>query len=136
MKDVPWTDNQGNSGTVARNTSHRQEYFPLWLSDKNGGTLTLRGTLLPDNAYDRSGRGFDWFHYALRYGYVDNLPNTDIEGCSFNIDWAVDPITREPKILHSIDFVRVYSAQNQVCGRLGETSTEVCGAMDLHMKTP
>lgn len=136
MKDVPWTDNQGNSGTVARNTSHRQEYFPLWLSDKNGGILTLRGTLLPDNAYDRSGRGFDWFHYALRYGYVDNLPNTDIEGCSFNIDWAVDPITREPKILHSIDFVRVYSAQNQVCGWLGETSTEVCGAMDLHMKTP
>ena len=36
--------------------------------------------------------------------------------------------------LDHIDFVRVYSAQNQMCGWLGETSTEVSGAEDLHLQ--
>ena len=37
-----------------------------------------------------------------------------------------------PKELKKIDFVKVYCAVLQQCGWLGETSTEVCGAIDLH----
>ena len=34
--------------------------------------------------------------------------------------------------LPGVNFVKVYTALNQVCGWIGETSTEVCGAEDLH----
>ena len=129
MSDIPWTDNMSNSGTVDRNMFHTQEYFPLWLADK--GTLTFFGTRLPDNAHKV---GSQWLLDALRYGYVDNLPNTDITGNSFNIDWAVNPITRIPVSLQYVDFIRVYTALNQKAGSLGETSTEFCGAEDLHIE--
>lgn len=130
MSNIPWTDNMGNSGTIDRNAFNTQEYFPLWLKDK--GTLTFFGTRLPDNAHDTSGNGTYWVLDAFRYGYADNKPNTDTEGNSFKIDWAVDPVTRTPVSLQYVDFVRVYTALNQKAGWLGETSTEITGAKDLH----
>lgn len=82
----------------------------------------------------QSGNGTHWVCDAFRYGYVDNVSNSDIDGCSFDISWAVDK-NRKPVALDHIDFVRVYSAQNQMCGWLGETSTEVgSGAEDLHLQ--
>ena len=132
MSNIPWSDNMNNSGTVDRNTFHAQEYFPQWLKDK--GTLTFFGTRLPNNAHDTSGSGTYWVLDALRYGYVDNKPNSDIEANSFKIDWAVDPVTRTPVSLQYIDFVRVYTALNQKAGWLGETSTEITGAKDLHQE--
>ena len=36
--------------------------------------------------------------------------------------------------LDFIDFVKVYSAEQQMAGWLGETSTEVAGAEDLHLE--
>ena len=112
---------------MARNQYHQQEYFPLWL----GETLTFRGTLLPPNAHlSVSG---NWTLDALRYGYADNLPNTDYKGCSFDIGWAVDS-QRQPVSLSHVDFIRVYSGQLQQCGWIGETSTEITGAEDLHYK--
>ena len=72
-----------------------------------------------------------WVLSSLRYGYADNQPNNASNGCSFNIDWAVDA-NRRPVKLSRIHFVRVYCAQNQLCGWLGETSTEISGAEDLH----
>ena len=71
---------------------------------------------------------------ALRYGYVDNLPDNDTTGNSFDIGWAVEPESRTPVHLDYVDFVRVYTAMNQKAGWLGETSTEICGAQDLHVK--
>ncbi len=129
LADIPWTDNRGGSGVVERNTFHTQEYFPLW----HDGPLRLTGTLLPNNAVNQ-GRGNTqlWVLSAFRYGYVDNLANTDTLGCSFDIGWAVDG-KRQPVSLDHIDFVRVYSAENQMCGWIGETSTEVSGAEDLHL---
>ena len=126
MQAVPWTDNRGGSGTVERNTYHQQEYYPEWLPDE----LTFRGTLLPQNAvmFSRS----DWFQYFLRDGYADNKPNTDREANSFDIGRAVDA-DRKPVNLDFVDFVRVYTAMNQMCGWLGETSTEIMGAEDLHL---
>jgi hypothetical protein len=132
MSNIPWSDNMNNSGTVDRNTFHAQEYFPQWLKDK--GTLTFFGTRLPNNAHDTSGNGTYWVLDALRYGYADNKPNADIEANSFKIDWAVDPVTRTPVSLQYVDFVRVYTALNQKAGWLGETSTEISGARDLHQE--
>ncbi len=122
MQDIPWTDNQGKSGTIRRNSYHSQEYFPLWIS----GPITLRGTLLPANGHNRgTGRTDYWVLDSFRFGYVDNV--ADDEGCSFDIEWAVND-KQQPVHLSSIDFVRVYSAENQQCGWLGETSTEIMGA--------
>lgn len=126
MQDIPWTDNQGRSGVVARNDYHAQEYYPLWIHEP----LTFRGTLLPPNGHNHGVNGAqNWLLDSFRYGYVDNS-GTD-EGCSFDLDWAVDS-ERKPVRLDHIDFVRVYSAENQQCGWLGETSTEIRGAKDLH----
>ena len=137
MSDVPWTDNLSRSGTVDRNTYHTQEYFPLWLLQTQAGrqsVLTFRGTLLPNNAYDKSGKGTMWVLPALRYGYVDNIKNSNAEGNSFDIGWAVEPESRTPVYLDYVDFVRVYTGMNQKAGWLGETSTEITGAKDLHYK--
>lgn len=130
MQDVPWTDNQGASGYVYRNNFHSQEYFPMWLESP----LHFSGTLLPRNGFNvGTAESPYWFQFAFRYGYVDNLGNNDREGCSFDIGWAVDS-HRKPVHLDHVDFVRVYSAENQTCGWLGETSTEVTGAEDLHIQ--
>jgi hypothetical protein len=129
LNDVPWTDNQGNSGTIDRNGSHTQEYFPLW----KDSLLTFSGTLLPNNAWDKSGQGSYWVLNSYDYGYVDNKANSDTTACSFDIDWAVDPLTRDSVYLDYVDFVRVYNGMNQKAGWLGETSTEVGGAEDLHL---
>lgn len=128
LQDIPWSDNQGNEGWVMRNAFHTQEYFPAWLSSP----LTFSGTRLPNNAHDTSGNGSYWVLDALRQGYVDNVPNADTLANSFDIGWAVEPLTRMPIHLATIDFVRIYTALNQSAGWLGETSTEVCGATDLH----
>ncbi len=126
--DIAWTDNRGQSGSVARNAFHAQEYFPLWMDSP----LTFRGTRLPDNAYDSSGTGSYWVLDAFDFGYADNWANADTLGCSFDIGWAVHPETREAVALSHIDFVRVYTGLQQSCGWIGETSTEITGAMDLH----
>ncbi len=129
MQPIPWTDNQGHSGAVQRvggDYGHFQEYYPLWINKP----LTFKGTLLPKNSYFNS-QGW-WVQNALRYGYVDNLPNEKTEG--FNIENAVDA-NRKPVKLDQIDFVRVYCAVNDQCPKLnwvGELSTEVKGAEDLH----
>ena len=128
MSDVPWTDNQGQSGTVDRNNYHQQEYYPLWLDT----VLTFSGTLLPPNAIETSGEGTMWIQLFYDYGYVDNKPNSMTDYNSFNIEWAVDD-DRQPVDLDRIDFIRVYTALNQKCGWIGETSTEVCNAWDLHL---
>ena len=146
MGDIPWTDNQGNSGTIDRNHYHTQEYYPLWLTDD----LTFKGTRLPDNMYNLSSKvdpTWSPYYYVLvgfRYGYADNLPNfTDnadatsfnYEGCGIDISWAVDE-NRQPVNLDFVDFVRVYTGLNQKCPQpewWGETSTEFAGAEDIHL---
>mgnify|MGYP004507619435 CR=1 FL=1 len=130
LGDIPWTDNRGKSGFVYRNQFHAQEYFPQWLSSP----LTFAGTLLPPNGENQGTADSPyWVLSSLRYGYADNRPNADAEGCSFDIGWAVDA-NRRPVKLSRVHFIRVYCAQNQSCGWLGETSTEISGAEDLHVE--
>ena len=129
--DIAWSNNLGNAGFINRNPFHTQDYFPAWLESP----LNFMGTLLPDNATDTSGNGSYWVLEPFRFGYADNLPNTDTLGCSFNIDWAVEPLSRKAVSLSHVDFVRVYTALHQDCGWIGETSTEISGAEDLHPDT-
>jgi hypothetical protein len=129
MQNIPWTDNRGGSGFVNRIGFHKQEYYPLWLSNE---TLTYTGTLLPPNGVDANGVGTNWVRVFLRYGYADNKPNDDTDANSFDFDWAVDA-NRQPVNLDFVDFVRVYTGVNQFCGWMGETSTEIAHVEDLHL---
>ncbi|MBR6121706.1 MAG: hypothetical protein IKQ05_04880 [Prevotella sp.] len=130
-QDVLWTDNQGHEGSVVRNKYNKQEYFPLWLTDQK--ELTLSGTRLPDNAILQVGDDGSQLYLlpAFSYGYADNQPNTNREGCAMNLEWAVDSLGRPVALTHA-DFIRCQNGMNQVCGAIGETSTEITGAEDLH----
>jgi len=128
---VYWTSNDANpdstSGYVWRNSFHSQPYWPLWIEDT---VMTFKGTKLRSTAIDMSnGAGNNWFQSFLPEGYVDNLPNNQEPG--FKIDWAIDE-DGNPVSLDHIDFIKVYTGQLDYCGWLGEVSTEVCGAEDLH----
>ena len=131
MDDTPWEDNRGATGVVPRNGYHEDnEYFPLWVGTEQ---LTFSGTRLPGNGYVRPVTGY-YFLKQFAWGYVDNQPNTKEDLCSFDLDWAVDPLTRQSVSLDCIHFVRVYTGLNQVGDNgVGETSTEVSGARDLHL---
>jgi len=127
LADIPWTDNRGGSGVVPRNSFHQQDYFPLWAPDQ----LTFTGSLLAPNAVDEGENGqHSFILYSYDYGYADNHPNKT-DGCKFCIRWAVDN-NGNPVNLPAIHFVKVYTAVQQVCGWIGETSTEITGAEDLH----
>ncbi len=127
---IAWSDNQGRTGYIERNAFHNQEYFPQWLSDN---TLTFKGTRLPDNVVDVQGDGSYYVLNAFDWGYADNHANSaSVEQTGFDIDWAVDSAGNRVN-LPCIDFVRVYTGVNQQCGRIGEVSTEICRAEDLHV---
>ena len=69
--------------------------------------------------------------YAFLYGYADNAPNND-DDSAIDIDWAIDSNGKKVQ-LPAIDFVKVYNGLSQEAGWLGETSTEIMGAKDLHL---
>lgn len=128
---ILWDANDGTTGYIEKNSYHRQEYFPKWL---NTDKLTFSGTRLAPNAIDESGVGNYYVLYAYDWGYADNHPNEVNDKSCFNIDWAVDKYGNHVQ-LDGIDFIRVYTGVNQSCGWLGETSTEICRAEDLHIDT-
>ena len=129
---IPWTDSDGVSGHVAKNTFHNQSYYPLWIK---ADTISFTGTRLAPNGIDLSGTGRYYVLYAYDWGYVDNHPNEYDELNSFDISWAVDSEGNKVH-LPGVDFVRVYTGLNQYCGWLGETSTELSRAQDLHIALP
>jgi len=131
MEYIYWKDNQGKEGYLAQNNAynHSLEYWPKWLKDQP--TITFKGTRLPDNAVDESGTGSYFVQYAFLYGYADNAPNND-DDSGIDIDWAIDKNGNKIQ-LPGIDFVKVYNGLNQQAGWLGETSTEIMGANDLHL---
>ena len=141
---IRWTSNSVDSiqeGYFRKNYWHQQSYWPLWAE---GETLTFEGTKLRGNAQNFSATADDWHQYFFDWGYVDNRPDkgygykndpsnlvAEEWNNGFKIDWAVDDEGNHVD-LKKIDFVKVYSAMLQDCGWLGETSTEVAGAVDLH----
>ena len=85
--------------------------------------LHVEGTLLASAAREQNGV---WAQKIREYGYADNYPNSNIDGISFDIDWAVDE-QGNPVKLDKCDFVRVMTAVDEVYPRIGELSTEVAG---------
>ncbi|MDG4651748.1 cell surface protein [Chryseobacterium arthrosphaerae] len=126
---IKWTDNLGNKGFKTKNTFHAQSYYPLWFADPSYG---FSGTRLANNFYDQNGDGSYWVGKSYEFGYADNAPNND-EASNIDISWAVDSSGRYVK-LPGIDFMKIYTGVNQEAGWLGEVSTEVAGAYDLHLK--
>lgn len=131
MEYIFWKDNQGKNGYLIQNNAynHSLDYWPKWLRDQS--SITYKGTRLPDNAVDESGTGSYFVQYAFLYGYADNAPNND-DDSGIDINWAVDEKGNKV-MLPGIDFVKVYNGLNQQAGWLGETSTEIMGATDLHL---
>lgn len=126
---IGWTDSQGIVSFMPKNSFHNQDYFPAWVE---ADTLGFTGTRLPDNAVDTSGKGTYYVLYAFDWGYVDNHPNDFADLNSFDISRAVDSSGRSVS-LPGVDFIRVYTGLNQYCGWIGETSTELSKAQDLHI---
>jgi hypothetical protein len=128
--DVPWTDNQGGSGVVKRNSFHTQaSYYPQW----EGSSITFTGTKLANHAYDSNPDPSveHWLAPAFAWGYADNVPNADTNA-TFDIDWAVNS-SGTPVSLTGIDFIKIYTGTNQDAGWLGEVSTEIAGIEDINL---
>jgi hypothetical protein len=125
--DVRWKDNQGRTGAVLKNAAHDHPYYPAFVGNQD--SITFTGTLLP-STFESSGgvfanKGFEW-------GYADCYTPTRYN--VFDISWAVDDAGNKVS-LKSVDFVKVYTGQNDAGNNvMGEVSTEVGGARDLHIK--
>ena len=113
-------------GDTLQNPFHQQPYYPQWITPDQ---YTLYGAKLPPQTEIINGQ---YVQRILEYGYVDNKPNKDIESTSFDISWAVDT-NGQPVSLPSIDFIRVYTAADEILPTTGELSTEITGAIDLHI---
>lgn len=126
---ISWSDNAGGSGYLEKNTFHAQSYYPLWIEEAE---LTRTVTRLPANGRDASGTGSNYILAPYDWGYADNHPNSDKEKCSFDISRAIDN-EGNSVYLPGVDFIKVATAVIQTCGWIGETSTEISGAEDLHL---
>ena len=122
-----YTRTYTRAGDTIRNKFHQQPYYPQWIE---ADELTFTGALLPSQSEVISGVVSQ---RILDFGYVDNKPNTDIEGTSFDISWAVDA-EGKPVNLTEVDFIRVYNAVDETFDNIGELSTEIAGAIDLHIE--
>lgn len=120
---IRWRASDDTEGFIPKNTFHKQSYYPLWI---DADSITYTGTLLPDNAFDKNGDGSYWVLNAYDYGYADNKPNKDLDGCSFKIEWA-HTADGTPANLDRIDFVKVQGGINKINGQIGECSTEITG---------
>ena len=125
---IRWTDNQGQEGYIAKNSFHRQSFYPMWKSE----SISYKGTYLAATMYDESGNGTMWKSPAYEFGYADNWANND-ERAQIDIDWAIDKDGNKVK-LKGIDFVRVHTSTRAAGGWLGEVSTEVSGFKDLNLQ--
>lgn len=115
------------AGDTLQNAFHKQPYYPQWIDAEQ---ITFTGAKLPSQTETVNTQ---LVQRILEYGYVDNKPNKDIEGTSFDISWAVDA-NGHPVHLPNVDFIRVYTAVDEVLPMTGELSTEIAGAIDLHIK--
>lgn len=114
-------------GDTLQNPFHKHPYYPQWLQAEE---YMLTGALLPPQTVTINNQ---YVQRILDYGYVDNKPNNDKEGTSFDISWAVDKNGNHVE-LTQIDFIRVYNAVDENIEQTGELSTEISGAIDLHLK--
>ena len=109
-----------------QNPFHKHPYYPQWIAEEE---MRFTGTKLPPLTENIGGQNVQ---RILDFGYVDNKPNTDMAGTSFDLSWAIDTDGQSVS-LPTIDFVRVYTAVDENNAVTGELSTEIKGAIDLHI---
>ena len=122
-----YTRTYTRAGDTIRNPFHKQPYYPQWIE---ADEMTLIGAKLPSQTEKINNQTVQ---RILEYGYVDNKPNNDKDGTSFDLSWAVDE-DGNPMELTEVDFIRVYTAVDENNPVTGEISTEIQGAIDLHLK--
>ena len=142
--NISWTDNKSNSGELQPGFPDGAESSSWWW-DGYGSAMevTFSGVKLPHNMeYDADSDS--WRNYSDRFarGYAENYGAEDLASISFgsgrreanrfDIDDAVDS-NGNPVSLDSIRFIKLQSGVFQIAGQLNEISTEVSGAVDLHM---
>lgn len=125
---ISWEDNQGNKGYKVKNQYNAQSYFPQWVTTDK---LTFKGTCLPQNGIDESGKGNYFVLYKFLYGYADNETNA-ADDSAIDISWAINNMGQNVE-LPGVDFIKIYTGINQENGWLGECSTEITGVEDLHI---
>jgi hypothetical protein len=146
--DVPWRDNLNRRGAVLVNAYHTQPYYPSNDSFPNVNPTyqSYSGTMIEGDIDDSNPSYIRSF--ALDYGYADNNikksgdpvtqpdnPSTTgtLEGAggdAMKIEWAIDALGN-PVTLDEIDFIKIHTGINRMCGWLGEVSTEICGIVDV-----
>jgi len=145
-REVPWSDELGETGSIKINSVHTQPYyphrdsFPAILQEK----YTLTGTLI-EGAVDVDHppvlksvrRAFGYVDNQMRGQTTLNLPDNpytpEVEnsgGDAFDIHWAVDS-TGSYVDLDRIHFVKVQNAMLADGKYLGELSTEITGGVDV-----
>lgn len=133
--NVSWKDNQGNSGEVLLNSYHTQSnFYPLFINSPDSVSFT--GTKLR-NTFGMTSGGL-YINAPFTLGYTDSWSAGDDYATnkfnSFDIAWAVNS-NGVGVSLTEINFVKVYTAQNCAGNAImGEISTEILGAADLHIK--
>lgn len=140
--DVAWTLSTGESGVIAKNSTHRQAYYPnpdiyapYNLADAktynptyNANSVSFEGTLLNSQ------------RHAPAFGYADthstnNFSNeaanpyvknhfADANGDGMDISWAVDG-DGNPVELSQVQYVKVYNPNLVSDGSSGEISPEI-----------
>lgn len=127
---VLWKDNQGATGYVQANAYHTtNNYYPAMAPNQD--SIAFTGTKLVNTLQT----GGIITNLAFAWGYSDSYSSEypTLGYNTFDISWAVNA-SGTAVTLNAIDFVKVYTGQNCSAGTmLGEISTEVKGARDLHL---
>lgn len=134
---ISWKDNRGNAGTVERNSSHEQGYYPQWIDAEK---YKLYGTRLAANTTRHPITG-DYYNNPYDWGYADNAGSDQAAGNVsdgdqrknyFKIDNAVNADGSAANLKY-IDFIKVQTGISQNSGPLGEVSTEVFAFEDENL---
>lgn len=140
---VPWNDNYGNSGFIPENAYHTQPYYPLQDSFPgiDADSYTLSGTQITGSVDTSAAivsskeRAFGYADNKLRgippYELPDNPYTPETEnagGDAFDLQWAVDTSGNYVE-LDEAHFVKVQTGMLADGGWLGESSTEIAGAI-------
>jgi hypothetical protein len=155
--DIPWTDSDGKSGVIGRNTYHSQNYYPAWAAastatygsaagivNVTANSLKFTGTRLPDNNKEISATS--WVNSAFEWGYADNFslidrlaavdpannPKAIAQANYFKISNAIDANGNAVSLKY-INFVKVQTGINCQDGWIGEESTEVSCIKDYNL---
>lgn len=134
---IQWKDNRGNAGTVERNSSHKQGYYPQWIDAEK---YILYGTRLAANTTRHPITG-DYYNNPYAWGYADNAGSDQAAGevsdgdprkNYFRISNAVNADGSAANLKY-IDFIKVQTGISQNSGPLGEVSTEVLAFEDENL---